>query len=508
VHNNLSHGLTLEMNTTEEIIVSWIPRLTSSLSFLGSLSIIYMILSDHKKKLQKTNHRLMFSLSVFDCLGSAAYAMTTLVFPSESNTYGALGNSSTCTIQGFFLILETTVPLYNASLSLFYLSTIRRSMHHTKFSTIVEPFLHMISILAPLTIAIIATSMGIIVPLESVCSLSLDDPIAQTLNRVLIGMVASCGLICFYSMASICHYVIRRSGRMRRYSFGTAQMRLRNIETRDTSTQALLYASAFIITYLFPAISLMRKSGRSFFLEAIIKILYPLQGFWNFLLYIRPRVAQVMEEDPGKNIMGVLVQVIFHVREIETRRRPNNRRMSVAREKREDVNEDNTSPCVKNICSQPDRGEVGYITSSDNNNSSKKSPLHLEEGESDCDQHQNFEHKIRIMNVTRGQREGINERNTSPCVEHIYSQSNTAELGYIASSDNIDIPLKSPLYQEKGKTDCDQHRNYEHVSTFPSSSSTRLVGMQHNDLGDAENLEKANIGDWVSTPIRSKGVDG
>ena len=53
---------------------------------------------------------------------------------------------------------------------------------------------------------------------------------------------------------------------------------------------------------------------------------YPLQGFWNFLLYIRPGVSAVKKENPDKSIFGVICEVVFHSKE-----RSNQRRESLTR---------------------------------------------------------------------------------------------------------------------------------------------------------------------------------
>jgi len=148
-----------------------------------------MILSDRKRKLARTNHRLMLSLSFFDCLASAAYAMTTLALPSDSDSYGAMGNSAACTAHGFFLQLAVTVPLNNASLSLSYLFTIRHRMYHTRSSKYIEPFLHSISILVPFTIATVAASMGLILPFTTVCSISLGEPVGQYTLWIMYSLV-------------------------------------------------------------------------------------------------------------------------------------------------------------------------------------------------------------------------------------------------------------------------------------------------------------------------------
>lgn len=102
-------------------------------------------------------------------------------------------------------------------------------------------------------------------------------------------------------------------------------MKSTSLETRDTVIQALLYTSAFILTFAFPAIDL---GYSTFFLNVLAKTFYPLQGFWNFLLYIRPGVKKVRREHPDKNIITILREVIFHAknRNIRERQKRHNHR--------------------------------------------------------------------------------------------------------------------------------------------------------------------------------------
>jgi len=313
---NNENGVTTERS--QMIVISWIPRLTSSLSCLGSLAIIYMILIDRKHKLAKPKNRLMLSMSIFDILHSAAYAVTTLAYPRESMIYGAIGNGRTCTAQGFFLLLGLAVPMYNASLSLMYTLTIRYRMRPLHFAHNIEPFCHTLSVLVPLVIATLSSIMddirwGTMAP---VCFISLASP----MKWPLVVVVPLCFLVNICSMVLICSHVIAQSNKMKKYSYGVAQNQRRESEKRKTVEQALLYMLAFFVTFVFPSIIFMTKRYH-YPLEVLMDICYPLQGFWNFVLYIRKSVSVVKRTKPDKYLLGVIWDVIVYPQIRNTRKR-------------------------------------------------------------------------------------------------------------------------------------------------------------------------------------------
>jgi len=320
------------MTPLEKMILSWVARVTSIMSFLGSSSMIYMIISDRQRKLTKSNHRLMLGLSVADCFQSAAYAFTTMAVPrggTDWTTYGAIGNHATCSAQAFFIILGFGVPLYNTSLSIFYLLTIRHGVQATDFAKRFEPFMHIVSILLPLVSAITTVSTGAISPGPTVCYLSWDPEHAGWIWAGLL-VLTTCFFICIYSMAAISFTVIRQRTRMRRYSYASARTEHRNSEISDTVKQALLYVAAFFLTFAFPCIAWVFREY-SFTLEVLAKIFYPLQGFWNFLLYIRPGVKEARRANPDKSLVWILNQVIVHSKDrvVQTRRTRRNLRTPI-----------------------------------------------------------------------------------------------------------------------------------------------------------------------------------
>ena len=69
--------------------------------------------------------QLLSTLSLFDIMGSTAYALTTLPTPALDELYGAKGNEQTCKAQGFFIQIGTIACFLNVSLALYYLLTIK-----------------------------------------------------------------------------------------------------------------------------------------------------------------------------------------------------------------------------------------------------------------------------------------------------------------------------------------------------------------------------------------------
>jgi hypothetical protein len=75
------------------------------------LYILWDILSQRKKKLDKTYPQLMVGIALFDLSNSIGWMFSTLPIPQydeygeATNIYGARGNDVTCAAQGFFIQL-------------------------------------------------------------------------------------------------------------------------------------------------------------------------------------------------------------------------------------------------------------------------------------------------------------------------------------------------------------------------------------------------------------------
>jgi len=259
-------------------------------------------------------------MSIFDIIQSLAMLVGAAAIPRETNIYGAKGNVLTCDTQGFFMMIGYSVPLYNSCLNIFYVLTIQYGITAQRFAKF-EPALHAISILIPLSVAIFYTAGGYMAPRGPVCF-----PRGVLPLYTICAILTLCFLICIVSMGCICLKVILRAAKMKKYTnFGKknkSPAQRRSSQSRvsedkiQTIIQALLYMSAFMLTYSAPYISSFYTRGRvdtslPFAIETLIKILYPLQGFWNFVFYIRPGVKKVMQSNPDKSHLGAILDVIF-----------------------------------------------------------------------------------------------------------------------------------------------------------------------------------------------------
>jgi len=309
------------------------------LSFLGSSAIIYIILSARKRKLTKPKNRFMLMMSVFDVLQSVAIVVSTAAFPQDLGIYGAIGNEATCTAQSVLMGLGLAVPLYNSSLNLFYLMTIRYNMTAAQFSTKLEPFLHAFSVLVPLSSAAICAALGYANPSITTCLYP-----GQKLPTVGFAVtVIFSFLFCVFSMGSICWAVMSQANRIQRHRYGTTQTNRGSIlEKEEMVAQALAYSLAFLLTFLFPTIHALVISGQpetpTPALDTLSSIFYPLQGFYNFVFYVRPGVNHVREIDPSKSLFKAIQEVIINAESVSdsfrnirsTNRLPIQKRKSIA----------------------------------------------------------------------------------------------------------------------------------------------------------------------------------
>lgn len=304
----------------------WIPRILGMLSAAGSFSIIYIILSDRKRKLGRTKNRIMLIMSIFDFFQSSAMALGSIAMPRSSTVYGAIGNPFTCVTQGVFLTLGFAVPLYNTSLNIFYLLQIAYNVSPKVFATKIEPILHTISITIPVVLAITFAMLDYIQPTGGVCF-----PVVRPATIAYVVVIGFSFLTSISALAMICWSVLKQERSIQKYTFsGSSRTIINNgsmLDSRGTIIQAVLYSLAFFVTFLFPFIlSLNTVIGGPKFqpIPMILNVLlYPLQGFWNFLLYIRPQLrhARQMSHPKKKCFICLIYQVVFQPRSIDGPRR-------------------------------------------------------------------------------------------------------------------------------------------------------------------------------------------
>ena len=207
------------------------------------------------------------------------------------------------------------MPLYDSWLNIYFILTIRHKISSERFLKY-EHAMHVIAILLPLYLVVTSTINSFFKLRGTLCS-----PQGKVEFWAYSLIFSACFLICIVSMLCICLAVLSQASKTRRYStFNTnadTSIREGRFEKykRKTIKQACLYTLAFFLTYSTPVINGLYTKGNGGDVPDSLKlataILYPLQGFWNFMFYIRPGVQRVMKSNPEKSCLGAIGDVLL-----------------------------------------------------------------------------------------------------------------------------------------------------------------------------------------------------
>lgn len=130
------------------------PAITGCISSLASLTLIVSIFRS-SEKLKTVFRRLIFSLSVFDIIQSFSQVLSSAPMP-KGTQWGAIGNETTCDLQGFFTVFGICgTGMYTLSLAIYSLLVVKFEKSEAKIKKHAEPFLHAFPILYSLTVSIV-----------------------------------------------------------------------------------------------------------------------------------------------------------------------------------------------------------------------------------------------------------------------------------------------------------------------------------------------------------------
>mmetsp|Transcript_33145 Transcript_33145/g.51393 ORF Transcript_33145/g.51393 Transcript_33145/m.51393 type:complete len:929 (-) Transcript_33145:105-2891(-) len=111
--------------SAEQYALVLIPKFAGAISVAFSGLIIYAV--SRKIRLNKSTvyDRLIMGMSFSDLLSSFWMSMSSWPIPKSSGVLWAVGNQTTCNLQGFFTHGTVASPIYNASLSFYHLLVVR-----------------------------------------------------------------------------------------------------------------------------------------------------------------------------------------------------------------------------------------------------------------------------------------------------------------------------------------------------------------------------------------------
>jgi len=340
-----------------------VPRFTGGLSAVSSCLIIYLIVIS-EKRLSTIYHRIMFFMSWADIFSSVAMALTTLPMPKTLpdsislafdvpyNDWSGmkLGNTQTCEVQGFFFTFGIVAMYsYNAMLCIYYACAIALKMKEKNIRRYVEPVLHLFPFAIGIIMAVPPLFYNLYNPSswESWCTptplICTVDETSETcvrgehrmykLNQILVSaLFGLVFLIVITTLVMICVRVVkvnrqyllvkvREENRLisavdsvadsmhhqiKKQSI-TEKIRKNHEVTKTVLIQALVYFLAFFLTLVFPLIQLagLHKEGAHWpnYLELIFM---PMQGFFNFLIFIYFKVANYRRMHSGASTKEIL----------------------------------------------------------------------------------------------------------------------------------------------------------------------------------------------------------
>ena len=260
--------------SSKEKAIAIAPKFTSLLSMLGSGFIIVNQLrmrNDPSGSRASTQHRILVGMSTCDLLVSTWFLLTTWPIPDEENVFGASGNQASCIAQGFFSQFSIAVAMYNASLSVYYLTKIRFGWRAERIRQSLEPWLHAI----PLIIGIGTSTAGVFLDLynndswecwispkpmdcneswknqgESNCTRGDNASLYRwILYYAILWLAISLVTI---NMYLVYRAVLAKEKAMERYSVTNEQQRK---HSHKVANQGYWYCGAFYATWFFPTVT-------------------------------------------------------------------------------------------------------------------------------------------------------------------------------------------------------------------------------------------------------------
>ena len=341
----VSHESKMDFTDSQYRTVAIVPMVTGSFSILGSFAIVVIILRS-KKGLSTTYHRLMFGMSCMDIIYSISFVGSTL--PSPRGTplvWKALGNTQTCTIQGLLFFMGSTgATMYNCILAIYYFLTITKNVRVQTMTKKIEPFFHGVPVVYLLgsSIVLLATqsfntagTICMIAPYPRNCNTdpNLDcirgkqaDKFFWYLN---IYPIVLFFITVMYCMIRVYWSVWQQERRMQQYDtvyqiqrrsagvngLGTdtsSRLRPESRNERVAMTQCFLYVMAFFMSWIpggFYRVVLTFDKN-IFSLWVITQFFSPLQGVFNFLVFIRPKVQLVLRSDPSLSLFRAFINAV------------------------------------------------------------------------------------------------------------------------------------------------------------------------------------------------------
>lgn len=278
-----------------------------------------------------------------DCITSIVVMLQGPLLPEETLFPIAIGNARTCEVVGFFFMASLASAVYNCALTLYFLVMVRCGWTENKAKKSFLPWIHCLAVVSVLSFGVAGLTTqsfnpNIIIvtcgfaPSPGNC-LSDDNVPCQRgemagllfrlFNSILISL-SLCSIACLWLLYVFVNGQTRRN---RRFDFAQHQQRSgapaveSQVNKRDRAVlvQACCYTVASLNIFLTVGIALiyrnivleasdfdlfrMYDSTHYFLFRLGITVFFPLQGFFNWVIFVRPVLYQWKKSVPGKSFL-------------------------------------------------------------------------------------------------------------------------------------------------------------------------------------------------------------
>jgi hypothetical protein len=314
------------MSDGQEIAMSLLYVTSSVLSILGSLTIVFKVLSERNRA--TSYDRLMLGLSCSDIVSSLGWLMTPFLLPKETSPrVWAVGNNATCSFLGFLTQLGFSSVLYNGFLSYYFLATIRHGVKRRDFARKWEPWIHVFVALFAFVTSTVGVGMGFFSEVDIGMGCWVNDYPKGCIDEECISETIAWiygPLPVFFAIISLivnngmvyCHVrSVFKASQAALVGENVNQVIIRqDIQKREVATQGFLYVAAFFFCYWplgtargIEAFNTEGVDERKIYWALMSQAgALPLQGLLNMLIYNRPNLKRVRAVYPELSGMAAM----------------------------------------------------------------------------------------------------------------------------------------------------------------------------------------------------------
>ena len=324
-----------------------VPLVTGTLSAFSSALIIYIILRS-QQKLSTTYHRIMALMSAFDIISSSFIALGTIMVPSDTIYEFAgplLGTQATCKVQGWLIMFGLTgANALNACLSWYFVCRLVFRVNIHKMTRYVEPFMFIYTAIVAFLIPSFYLSADLIHPnaYDSFCTMApypkscdqdfwydwscctWEDGVLDKYYTYAIAVYI--GIVVHFVLIVVGMSIILWGVNKNKHEIIALQLHENSLtphEQREVPSlnielhyedgikrehtlndlqhsrvlifQALMYIGAFFLTWVLNVLS-GGFNITNIVMDGISSVLFPLQGFWNLLIFLYDKSYSIRNE--------------------------------------------------------------------------------------------------------------------------------------------------------------------------------------------------------------------